>query len=173
MNLEALDHVGLAVSDVNRSMDWYQSVLGLQRAFEEAWGTYPAVLVTPGTNGQSGTGVARAAPVLWLPGQVPVKPPQRRPDHRALMPAPRHDLPANPLGGTAQRLAHRRGLLVPGPATQKVNTADADADLGMIAEADQGVLRPGLAAAPASALVSLGFHCLGLSAHGGSRLLQA
>jgi catechol 2,3-dioxygenase-like lactoylglutathione lyase family enzyme len=58
MNLEALDHVGLAVSDVDRSMEWYQSVLGLERAFEEAWGTYPAVLVTPGTNGLPGTGVA-------------------------------------------------------------------------------------------------------------------
>lgn len=58
MNLEALDHVGLAVSDVDRSMGWYQSILGLERAFEQAWGTYPAVLVTPGTNGQPGTGVA-------------------------------------------------------------------------------------------------------------------
>jgi len=58
MNLEALDHVGLAVSDVNRSMDWYHSVLGLERAFKQAWGTYPAVLVTPGTSGQPGTGVA-------------------------------------------------------------------------------------------------------------------
>jgi catechol 2,3-dioxygenase-like lactoylglutathione lyase family enzyme len=58
MNLEALDHVGLAVSDVDRSLEWYQRVLGLERAFEEAWGTYPAVLVTPGANGLPGTGVA-------------------------------------------------------------------------------------------------------------------
>jgi catechol 2,3-dioxygenase-like lactoylglutathione lyase family enzyme len=58
MNLEALDHVGLAVSDVNRSVEWYQDVLGLERAFEEAWGSYPAVLVTPVTNGLPGTGVA-------------------------------------------------------------------------------------------------------------------
>jgi len=58
MNLEALDHVGLAVSDMDRSMEWYRNVLGLERAFEDAWGTYPAVLVTPGANGLPGTGVA-------------------------------------------------------------------------------------------------------------------
>ena len=58
MNLEALDHVGLAVSDMDRSMEWYRNVLGLERALEDAWGTYPAVLVTPGANGLPGTGVA-------------------------------------------------------------------------------------------------------------------
>ena len=61
MELEALDHVGLAVSDVERSIRWYQDVLGLERAFEEAWANYPAVLVT------NGTGVAlfpaRGAPI--------------------------------------------------------------------------------------------------------------
>ncbi len=45
MELEGLDHVGLAVSDVERSIRWYQEVLGLERAFEEAWGDSPAVLV--------------------------------------------------------------------------------------------------------------------------------
>lgn len=61
MNLEALDHVGLAVSDVDRSIEWYERVLGLERAFEEAWGTYPAVLVTGG----SGVALfpARGAPI--------------------------------------------------------------------------------------------------------------
>jgi catechol 2,3-dioxygenase-like lactoylglutathione lyase family enzyme len=49
MKLEALDHVGLAVLDVGRSIEWYQGVLGLERAFEEAWGSYPAVLVAGGT----------------------------------------------------------------------------------------------------------------------------
>jgi catechol 2,3-dioxygenase-like lactoylglutathione lyase family enzyme len=49
MKLEALDHVGLAVLDVDRSIEWYQRVLGLERAFEEAWGTYPAILVTGGS----------------------------------------------------------------------------------------------------------------------------
>jgi catechol 2,3-dioxygenase-like lactoylglutathione lyase family enzyme len=49
VKLEALDHVGLPVSDVDRSIEWYQRVLGLERAFEDAWGTYPAVLVANGT----------------------------------------------------------------------------------------------------------------------------
>jgi catechol 2,3-dioxygenase-like lactoylglutathione lyase family enzyme len=49
MNLEVLDHVGLAVSDVARSVRWYQRVLGLERVFEAAWGDYPAVLVAGGS----------------------------------------------------------------------------------------------------------------------------
>ncbi len=61
MELEALDHVGLAVADVDRSVEWYQRVLGLERAYEEAWGSYPAVLV------KDGCGVAlfpaRGAPI--------------------------------------------------------------------------------------------------------------
>jgi catechol 2,3-dioxygenase-like lactoylglutathione lyase family enzyme len=49
MELESLDHVGLAVSDVKRSIRWYQDVLGLRRAFEDAWGEYPAVLLAGGS----------------------------------------------------------------------------------------------------------------------------
>jgi catechol 2,3-dioxygenase-like lactoylglutathione lyase family enzyme len=44
VELEALDHVGLVVSDMARSVRWYQEVLGLRRAHEEAWGDFPAVL---------------------------------------------------------------------------------------------------------------------------------
>jgi len=44
MELEALDHVGLVVSDMARSIRWYQQVLGLRRAHEEAWGDFPAEL---------------------------------------------------------------------------------------------------------------------------------
>jgi catechol 2,3-dioxygenase-like lactoylglutathione lyase family enzyme len=61
MELECLDHIGLAVSDVARSVRWYQEVLGLTRAYEAAWGDYPAVLVA------GSTGVAlfpsRGAPI--------------------------------------------------------------------------------------------------------------
>ena len=42
--LEGLDHVALAVRDVQRSADWYQRVLGLERRFEDEWGDFPAVL---------------------------------------------------------------------------------------------------------------------------------
>jgi len=61
VDLEGLDHVGLAVSDVARSVGWYQEVLGLEQAYEDAWRDYPAVLVA------GGTGVAlfpaRGAPI--------------------------------------------------------------------------------------------------------------
>jgi catechol 2,3-dioxygenase-like lactoylglutathione lyase family enzyme len=44
VELEALDHVGLVVSDMSRSIRRYQEVLGLRRAHEDAWGEFPAVL---------------------------------------------------------------------------------------------------------------------------------
>ncbi len=49
MHLEALDHVGLAVADVARSVAWYTDVLGLQRVHEQAWGDFPAVLEANGS----------------------------------------------------------------------------------------------------------------------------
>ena len=44
MELEALDHVGLVVSDLSRSVRWYQEVLGLRRAHQEAWGDFGVAL---------------------------------------------------------------------------------------------------------------------------------
>jgi catechol 2,3-dioxygenase-like lactoylglutathione lyase family enzyme len=49
MELEALDHVGLTVTDVARSVRWYQEVLGLRRAHQEAWGDFPVVLEANGS----------------------------------------------------------------------------------------------------------------------------
>jgi membrane protein YdbS with pleckstrin-like domain len=49
VELEALDHVGLVVSDMSRSVRWYQEVLGLRRAYQEAWGEFPAVLEANGS----------------------------------------------------------------------------------------------------------------------------
>ena len=49
VELEALDHVGLVVSDMARSIRWYAEVLGLRRAHEEAWGEFPAVLEANGS----------------------------------------------------------------------------------------------------------------------------
>jgi catechol 2,3-dioxygenase-like lactoylglutathione lyase family enzyme len=49
VELEALDHVGLVVSDMARSVRWYTEVLGLRRGHEEAWGDFPAVLEANGS----------------------------------------------------------------------------------------------------------------------------
>jgi catechol 2,3-dioxygenase-like lactoylglutathione lyase family enzyme len=49
MQLEALDHVGLTVADVARSVAWYTHVLGLRRVHEQAWGDFPAVLEANGS----------------------------------------------------------------------------------------------------------------------------
>jgi catechol 2,3-dioxygenase-like lactoylglutathione lyase family enzyme len=49
VELEALDHVGLVVSDMARSIRWYTEVLGLRRAHEDAWGEFPAVLEANGS----------------------------------------------------------------------------------------------------------------------------
>jgi catechol 2,3-dioxygenase-like lactoylglutathione lyase family enzyme len=39
--LEGLDHVALAVRDVERSADWYVEVLGFERRFQGMWGGVP------------------------------------------------------------------------------------------------------------------------------------
>jgi hypothetical protein len=65
------------------------------------------------------------------------------------MPASRDDLTADRLGGTTHPLANRGRLIIPGPAAEEMNTVDADTDLGMIPEMDQGILGGGPAAAPA------------------------
>ena len=48
VELEAFDHVAFRVSDLDRSTRWYQDVLGLRRAYAEAWPNYPVVLEAGG-----------------------------------------------------------------------------------------------------------------------------
>jgi catechol 2,3-dioxygenase-like lactoylglutathione lyase family enzyme len=43
-SVEGIDHIALAVRDVERSVAWYKDVLGLERRYEDAWGNYPAVV---------------------------------------------------------------------------------------------------------------------------------
>ena len=42
--LDGIDHVALAVRDVELSARWYCDVLGLERRYQEAWGNHPAVV---------------------------------------------------------------------------------------------------------------------------------
>lgn len=44
IHVDALDHVAIPVTDMERSLQWYGSVFGLERRFEKEWGTTPAFL---------------------------------------------------------------------------------------------------------------------------------
>ncbi len=63
--LEGIDHVALAVRDVARSAEWYQSVLGLTRRHEEIWGDAPAMV------GVGSTSVALFAVDAGVPPRRP------------------------------------------------------------------------------------------------------
>jgi len=39
-----LDHVAITVSDLQRSIEWYQSVLGMERRHQEVWPDVPAFM---------------------------------------------------------------------------------------------------------------------------------
>ncbi len=65
--LESIDHVALAVRDVERSVVWYQEVLGLERRYEEVWGSHPAVV---------GVGTTSLA-LFPVEGDAPKSPPGR------------------------------------------------------------------------------------------------
>jgi len=80
VELEALDHVGLVVSDMSRSVRWHQEVPGLRRAHEEAWGDFPAVLEA------NGSGVALFPNERG--GPIPVDDPMRHVGFRTYEPAP-------------------------------------------------------------------------------------
>ena len=52
MNLSGIDHVALAVPDVERTVAWYLEVLGLERQHAGAWGGVPTFV------GKGSTGLA-------------------------------------------------------------------------------------------------------------------
>ena len=52
MKLEGLDHIALAVRDVEASVKWYVGVLGLERQHEEVWDGVPQFV------GRGATGLA-------------------------------------------------------------------------------------------------------------------
>jgi catechol 2,3-dioxygenase-like lactoylglutathione lyase family enzyme len=47
--LHQIDHVALTVTDLEKSIAWYQDVLGLERRYREAWGDNPAMLCAGST----------------------------------------------------------------------------------------------------------------------------
>ncbi len=53
IEVEGIDHVALGVTDQERSVEWYRSLLGRERAFEGSWGDVPAMLI-----GRAGTSLA-------------------------------------------------------------------------------------------------------------------
>ena len=50
--IQAIDHVAFIVRDVERSVTWYQSVLGMQRVYADAWTGQgdPIALCVPGSS---------------------------------------------------------------------------------------------------------------------------
>lgn len=52
MNLEGLDHIAISVRDVERSVQWYLDVLGLERQHEDLWDEVPQFV------GKGATGIA-------------------------------------------------------------------------------------------------------------------
>lgn len=50
IRVNGIDHVGLAVRAVARSCAWYESVLGLERRYEDVWGDYPGVMASGETS---------------------------------------------------------------------------------------------------------------------------
>jgi catechol 2,3-dioxygenase-like lactoylglutathione lyase family enzyme len=44
MEIEGIDHVALAVADVERAANWYADVLGLERRYEGRWNEVPTFI---------------------------------------------------------------------------------------------------------------------------------
>lgn len=49
MNIQDLDHIALSVSDLEKSIHWYQDVLGLEHLYQGAWGGIPVMLFVGNT----------------------------------------------------------------------------------------------------------------------------
>ena len=42
--VQGIDHIGLAVKDVQKSVEWYKELFGLERLYEGVWGIFPGVV---------------------------------------------------------------------------------------------------------------------------------
>ncbi|MFN8374423.1 MAG: VOC family protein [Anaerolineae bacterium] len=43
--LQHLDHIAITVTDMERSISWYQDVLGMERIYADVWGAVPAMMM--------------------------------------------------------------------------------------------------------------------------------
>jgi catechol 2,3-dioxygenase-like lactoylglutathione lyase family enzyme len=67
--VQGIDHIGLAVRDVPKSVEWYREMFGLERLYEDVWGDFPGVV------GIGETSVAffpTDDPVVSLPPGLPI-----------------------------------------------------------------------------------------------------
>lgn len=44
IKVQGMDHIGLAVKDVQKSVEWYRELFGLERLYEDVWGNFPGVV---------------------------------------------------------------------------------------------------------------------------------
>ena len=61
MNLEGIDHVAIAVPDIEKTIAWYRDVLGFERRYAEQWGGLPAFI---------GLGTTALALFPWAKGSA-------------------------------------------------------------------------------------------------------
>lgn len=51
--VDFLDHVAISVSDIEKSVEWYEKVIGLKKHIVPEWGDYPVMLLA----GKSGLAI--------------------------------------------------------------------------------------------------------------------
>lgn len=80
-SIENLDHVAILVENVEKSVQWYEKTLGLQRVLQDIWGNHPAMLFA----GNTGVAIFQTKKTGW---PNPEKNQFRRIDHFAFRVTP-------------------------------------------------------------------------------------